>query len=304
LNDRENKSEPIVDERVDNNDADRSNTWLAAFAGNVTSQYGEDGIIEKVLEIIGYKDGWCVEFGSWDGMKCSNTYNLIDKKGYSAVLIEGSRKRFKDLRRTFEHNKRAVLINAYVGLEKENGLDSILRKTEIPRDFDLLSIDIDGNDYHVWKAVEEYKPKAVIIEFNPTIPKTVEFVQPADMRLSQGSSLLSLCGLAKSKGYELVCTTKTNAIFVDSRYYKLFGIRDNSASEMMTDESMITHIFCGYDGTVFIRGCGTIPWQGIDYKESRVQQIPGWARRVVGDRNIIRRKAGKIFRRLRRKNII
>jgi hypothetical protein len=142
------------------------------------------------------------------------------------------------------------------------------------------------------------------IEFNPTILKTVEFVQPADPRLCQGSSLLSISKLAQSKDYELVCTTKTNAIFVDSKFFKLFGTKDNSVETMMTDESLVPHIFCGYYGTVFIRGYGVIPWQGISYKESKVQQLPRWARKIVGDRNIIRRKAGKIFRRLRKKKII
>ncbi|UCC98534.1 MAG: FkbM family methyltransferase [Phycisphaerales bacterium] len=291
-------------ELAKDNDTVRPNTWLSTFARNVTSQYGEDGIIEKVLEVVGVRDKWCVEFGSWDGKTCSNTFHLICEKGYSAVLIEGDRERFGNLLKTFAGNDKVISINAFVGFEKEDGLDSILRKTPIPADFDFLSIDIDGNDYHAWKALQDYKPKVVLIEFNPTIPKTVEFVQPADPRLCQGSSLLSIAKLARSRGYELVCTTKTNAIFVDSKFFGLFGIRDNSVETMMTDESMITHIFCGYDGTVFVRGCGMMPWQGIPYKDSRVQQLPTWARKVVGDRNIFRRKLGKLYRRLRKKNLI
>ncbi|MBN2180322.1 MAG: FkbM family methyltransferase [Sedimentisphaerales bacterium] len=286
------------------NTTNRKDLWLNDYARNVTSQYGEDGIIEKVLETLGDNDKWCVEFGSWDGKACSNTFSLITDKGYSAVLIEGNRKRYKDLLQTFAGNNKAVMINEFVGYDSENGLDSILKKTAIPADFDLLSIDIDGNDYHVWKAIKEYKPKVVVIEFNPTIHKTVEFVQPPDPRLQQGSSLLSLTKLAKSKGYELVCVTKTNAIYVRSEFFKLFGIKDNSVENMMTDESLVTHIFCGYDGTVFIRGCGEIPWQGITYKESRVQQFPKWAIKKVGDRNIFRRKLGKLYRRLRKKGVI
>lgn len=288
----------------DHNETTKPNIWLSKFAKNVTSQYGEDGIIEKVLDVINDSNKWCVELGSWDGRKCSNTFNLISEKGYSAVLIEGNPKRFKDLVKTFEENKKAVPINAFVGFEKEDGLDVLLKTVEIPVDFDLLSIDIDGNDYHVWEAVHDYKPKVVVIEFNPTIPKTVEFVQPRDLRVTQGSSLLSISKLAKSKGYELVSTTRTNAIFVDSKYFGLFGITDNSVEVMTTDESLITHIFCGYDGTVFIRGCGIMPWQTIAYKESRVQQLPRWARKRAGDRNILRRKLGKQFRRLRKRGIL
>ena len=282
----------------------KENTWLNEFAKNVTSQYGEDGIIEKVLEVIGDNDKWCVEFGSWDGKKASNTYTLITEKDYCAVLIEASAKRFKDLEKTFEGNDKVIKLNQFVGFGSDDNLDKSLEKTPIPINFDLLSIDVDGNDYHIWEACKKYKPKAVIIEFNPTIHKTVEFVQPRDVRVTQGSSLLSISKLAKSKGYELVSTTKVNAIFVDCKYFGLFGIGGNSVEVMMTDESLITHIFCGYDGTVFIRGCGIMPWQTIAYKESRVQQLPKWARKTVGDRNIIRRKVGKYFRRLRMKNII
>ena len=286
------------------NDTAKSNTWLCEFAGDVTSQFGEDGIIERVLDVIHDNDLWCVEFGSWDGMKCSNTYNLIEKRKYSAVLIEGSPERFQELLKTFEGNDRIKPINAIVGFEKENCLDRHLAATEIPTNFDLLSIDIDGNDYHVWECLQKYKPKVVVIEYNPTIPNTVEFVQPRDMSITQGSSILSMTKLAGSKRYELVAVTHANAIFVDSKYFDSFGISDNSVDVMRTDTSLITHIFSGFDGTVFIRGYGRLPWQDISYKESRVQQLPKWARKRVGDRNIFRKKLGKIFRRLRKKNII
>jgi hypothetical protein len=282
----------------------RPNTWLSEFARNVTSQYGEDGIIEKVLEVIGQNDKWCVEFGSWDGKKCSNTFSLIDKKNYSAILIEADAKRYRDLLKTYQGNQRVTAINAFVGFDETDCLDRLLDKTDVAPDFDLLSIDIDGNDYHVWQAVSNYRPKVVVIEFNPTIPKEVEFVQPRDVHVTQGSSLLSITKLGKSKGYELVGTTTTNAVFVDAKYFDLFGIKDNSPQVMMTDESFVTYIFCGYDGTIFLRGCRMMPWQTIRMSESRVQHLPRWARKKVGDRNFIRRKAGKFFRRLRKKGII
>jgi hypothetical protein len=282
----------------------KMNCWLSEFARNVTSQYGENGIIEKVLEVIGKNDKWCVEFGSWDGKRCSNSFDLIDNKGYAAVLIEGDYNRFLSLQNTFKGNKKVISINKFVGFQKEDGLDSILSSTDIPVDFDLLSIDIDGNDYHVWQSFNDYKPKVVVIEFNPTIPSTVEFIQPRDMSITQGSSILSIANLGKSKGYELVACTKNNAIFVDAKYFERFEIEDNSPTALRTDESAITHIFCGYDGTVFIRGYGRSPWQSIAFKESKMQLLPKWARKKVGDCNVIRRKAGKIFRRLRKKNII
>ena len=232
------------DVRLDINNKAKSNTWLNDFAKSVTSQSGEDGIIEKILSVIGNTNKWCAEFGSWDGKKLSNTYNLIDNHSYSAILIEGDKKRFQDLLKTFGPEKNVIPINAFVGFEENDNLDKILESTPIPVDFDLLSIDIDGNDYHVWDAVKNYKPKIVIIEFNPTVPAIVEFIQPRDMSITQGSSLLSIIKLAQSKGYELVAVESANAFFVDAKYFELFDIKDNSADILWTDQSAITYIFC------------------------------------------------------------
>ena len=287
-------NEPCVENDIKSN---KSNTWLLDYAHNETSQNGEDGILAMVLETIGQNDKWCVEFGSWDGKTCSNTYTLITKKDYSAVLIEASPSRFKDLKNNFREHKNVICVNEFVGFETDNNLDTILKDTEIPQNFDLLSIDIDGNDFHVWDAIKEYKPKVVIIEFNPTIPKTVEFVQSRDMSIGQGSSVLSISKLAASKGYELVACTQCNAIFVDKQYFSLFGIADNSVDRILIDQPMVTHLFCGIDGTVFIRGYGKSPWQQISYKEDKMQLLPRWARKRYGDKNFIRRKLGKRCRR-------
>ncbi|MBN1796219.1 MAG: FkbM family methyltransferase [Sedimentisphaerales bacterium] len=281
-----------------NNKTTTDNNWLQSYAYNKTSQHGEDGIIEKVLEVIGDNDKWCVEFGSWDGKRASNTYTLITDKYYSAVLIEASSKRFQDLKKTFEGNNKVVMLNQFVGFGDDDNLDKILEKTPIPQNFDLLSIDVDGNDYHIWHAVRKYRPKCAVIEFNPTIPKEVEFVQGKDHAITQGCSLLSLTKLARSKGYELVATTKGNAIYVDKKYFDKFGIADNSVAVMWTDQSFITYIFCGFDGKIFIRGYGKSPWHLFPFKESKVQMLPKWAVKRVGDKNFIRRKLGKFYRRL------
>lgn len=274
----------------------RPNQWLNEFARNVNSQAGEDGIIEKALEVIKDNDRWCVEFGAWDGIYLSNTYNLIANKSYSAVLIEGDQKRLRDLHKNFQSNKKVNPINAFVGFEENNSLDSLLRITDIPVDFDVLSIDIDGNDYHVWAAVRHYRPKLVVIEYNPTIPNAVEFVQPRNMCITQGSSILAINKLAKRKAYELVAATRLNAIFVDSKYFDLFGIEENSIDAIRTDQSEVTYIFNGYDGTVFIRGCGRLHWHNIPYKEHRMQQVPKWLRKYPENYGVLKKGIAKVYR--------
>lgn len=246
---------------------------LLSHAANKYSQCGEDGILDKILEVLGDPVGWCVEFGAWDGRYLSNTRALIDDKGFSAVLIEGSEERFVDLRENFKTNSKVTPVNAFVGFGADDGLDVILAKTAIPTDFDVLSIDIDGNDYHVWKALKNYRPRVVVIEYNPTIPTEVEFVQAADMSLNHGSSLASMVDLGRSKGYELVCVTDHNCIFVANEYFKLFGIEDNSPRALRPDGAPVTWIFCGMDGTVFLRGHRILPWHRVPYREDKVQHI-------------------------------
>jgi hypothetical protein len=261
----------------------KSPAWLSELESNVHSQCGEDGVIQEVLHRLPDHDKWCVEFGAWDGEYLSNTCNLIDKQDYSAVLIEGSAQRCKDLRKRHGANPKVIGINQFVGFTPPNTLDDILSQTPIPVDFDFLSIDIDGNDYHVWKAVSRYRPKVVCVEFNPTIPTEVRFVQPADPAVSQGSSVLSLVELGKEKGYEVVWIGKVNALFVRSEYYPRFEIDDNRPAVLRTQLMAVTYIFSAYDGTVFLAGRKALIWHGLPMRESAVQQLPKFLRKCLGN---------------------
>ncbi|MEP6714597.1 MAG: hypothetical protein ABJC09_03430 [Terriglobia bacterium] len=252
--------------------------WLSQHSSNVTSQFGEDGIIAKALSLLPERTGWCVEFGAWDGKLYSNTYDLVTSKDYRGVFIEADPIRFRDLERTHGTSGRNVLVNAFVGFTKSDSLDVILSRTDIPEAFDLLSIDIDGNDYHVWQAMEHYRPNLVVIEFNPTISNSVLFVQKRHPAVSQGSSPRSLVELAKSKGYELICATANNLLFVASEHYGAFNIPDNSL-ELMRDDSNVGQIFIGYDGHVFlsqggVHGQVTVAWHGVKLAERKVQVLP------------------------------
>lgn len=275
--------------------------WLLDHANNVASQNGEDGIIAKILDVLGVSSGWCVEFGAWDGKHLSNTHNLVANRGFSAVLIEGSAARFGDLQATFRGNPRVIALNRYVGFTPADGLDAILAATPIPHDFELLSIDIDGNDYHVWKAVTRYRPKVVVIEYNPTIPSAVQFVQPADMRVNQGTSILSMTQLAREKGYELVSATAHNCLFVTKELFPLFGITDNSVLAIRPDESLVTYIFNGFDGTVFVRGYGRLEWHKVPYVESKLQQVPRWLRQFPDTYGPVLRVIAKHYRSLKKR---
>ncbi|CAM9162390.1 unnamed protein product [Heterosigma akashiwo] len=171
---------------------------------------------------------WCVEFGAWDGKHLSNTWSLINEHGWSSVQIEGDPEKFQELAARYCENPKVTCIQTLVDFEGASSLDAILSATAIPKDPDVVCIDIDGADYHVWESLETHNPKLIIVEFNPTIPNHVAFVQPRSMSVHQGSSLLALVDLGKRKGYELVCCTLFNAFFVPRRHLPLFQLPDNS----------------------------------------------------------------------------
>jgi len=267
----------------------REPTWLSEYKRNVYSQTGEDGVIEKILEILPQNDKWCVEFGAWDGMFCTNTRHLIESRGFSSVLIELSKKRFIDLQRNYAHLNNVYTINRFVGFTPADNLDTILKNTPIPIDFDFLSIDIDGNDYHVWKAFSEYRPKVVVVEFNSTFPSHVEFIQPADPSVVQGSSLRAFVNLAKEKGYELVCVLSFNAFFVRKEYFPLFDINNNTPEVLQTDLSGITYLSSGYDGQIFLSGSCLLPWHDTPIRATKLQYLPKCLRRFPGDYSFARK---------------
>lgn len=262
--------------------------WLLEYKKNIFSQTGEDGIIEKIFEIIPEKDQWCVEFGAWDGIMNSNSRNLIINFGYSAVLIEGGKKKFDELKKNYFNNPKIIPLNKFVGFSNNDNLDRILSTTPIPKNFDFLCIDIDGNDYHVWKSLNNYRPKVVCIEFNPTIPNEIEYIQEADFRINRGASLCSINNLAKSKGYELISVLDFNAFYVDEKYFELFDIKDNSIQALRRNLSFITNFFTGYDGTIFLSGSQRFfNHGGIKINTKRFQYLPKILRKYSGNYNLV-----------------
>ena len=161
---------------------------LSNYKKNMYSQGGEDGVIDKIFDIIDNTNNWCVEFGAADGQWLSNTKNLIKNKRYSAVLLEGDINKYRDIKKYYLSNHDVIIINKYINITN-NSIDTLLSTTPIPTDFDFLSIDIDGNDYHIWESLKNYKPKVICIEFNPTIPNEVYFIQPYDPKQSACSGI-------------------------------------------------------------------------------------------------------------------
>lgn len=280
------------------------NQFLCRYRKDVKSQFGEDGIIQKILEFIPSNElnHWCCEFGAWDGQHCSNTFNLLTNHGWSGLLIEANQKKFQDLKTTYKKNERVKLVNKFINISGKNTLDDILQKVEIPQDFDLLSIDIDGNDYHIWASLKNFHPKLVIIEFNPTIPNNIAFIQAPNPKTKHGSSLLAINELARQKDYELICVNAENAFYIKRKFFKAFGIKDNSISSLKYYNEPL-QVFQLYDGTMVFHGepSHRLIWYNLPTDFNKLQVLPRFIRRcgIPWGGNIVFRLFIKLLREYR-----
>ena len=239
------------------------------------SQFEEYRLVARALEVIGVnKDGWCVDFGAGDGYDSSNSYNLIVDHGFSSVQIEPAQIEFKLLQERYADNTKIYPIQSYVGLTSEDGLHTLLKQTPCPRDFDFLSIDIDGNDIYAWMAIREYSSKLVLVEFNPSFPGDVDWRQACDPNVQQGSSLLATVNVAKELGYELIAATQINALFVRKEFFNLFNLHDNSIDYLYDNKQYVTTLAQLYDGRLVLLGNRLLIWHRVEIDEDAIQVLP------------------------------
>lgn len=209
---------------------------LNKFWKQIHSQSGEDGILQKIFEELGIENGWFCEFGAGDGENISNT-RIFRENGWSGVLIEGDEERFDQLfSKKIVDGEKVYAIKKYISCEPGEKIDEILSKTPIPRNFDLISIDVDGNDLWIWKSMEKYRPKVVIIEYNShfSVEESRTIKYDKDHRFSNdryyGASAGALLKLASEKNYDLVAYTDgLNLIFVDSDFSGKFSKIDKDS---------------------------------------------------------------------------
>ena len=195
---------------------------LSCFRRSVYSQNGEDGILQEIFRRLGRVSGWFCEFGAWDGRYGSNSYNLL-LKGWSGVMIEAHRVRYRRLE-ALGHRfaGRLHTLHATVSYDPSDrdSLDNLLKRTAIPTEFDLLSIDVDGYDFQIWDATKAYRPVVVVIEINSAIVPGPEVLHGEG---GNGSSFTAMLALARAKGYVLAAHTG-NMIFVRSDLIDLLGL--------------------------------------------------------------------------------
>jgi hypothetical protein len=197
-------------------------TWeppdLTAFELRVFSQNGEDGVIGEILRRIGVAGGTFVEFGVQDGTE-GNTVFLAQVLGFSGAYLEADDAMFAALERRFSANPRVRTLHAAV---EPDTIEALFAQVGVPEEPDVLSIDVDGNDYWIWRALTAYRPRVVIVEYNGSLDPRSGRVMPYtpgfrwDHTSGYGASLGALEALAGEKGYRLVHTESAgvNAFFV------------------------------------------------------------------------------------------
>lgn len=193
------------------------------------SQNGEDGILLFIFSLIGTTSKKAVEICAGSGMEC-NSANLIINHGWRGLLFDGSEENIRAGRDFYARHK-DTLINpprlVHSWITRAN-VDDLISSHGFEGEIDLLSIDLDGNDYWIWKAIKCISPRVVVVEHNSlalaeraiTIPYSEDFV--ADLTGGPpyylGASLPAFVKLGKEKGYHLVGGERLgfNAFFVRS----------------------------------------------------------------------------------------
>jgi hypothetical protein len=196
------------------------------------SQNGEDGIIAEIVRRIGDGSRFFIEFGVHADQ--GNCLVLADIMRWSGLLIDGNHGVVDALEQKYGSNPHVAVRHAHINTAN---IDRILSEAGVPEEPDILSIDIDGNDFWVWAAVASVRPRVVIIEYNGLLDPMTRLVQPylPDVAYDRteffGASLGALEALGQARGYQLVHTelNGVNAFFVRDDVLDCFADLDLAA---------------------------------------------------------------------------
>jgi hypothetical protein len=200
-------------------------TRMAKREAKVYSQNGEDGILMYILDSIGIDSFSIMEIGIGNGSEC-NSRNLIENFGWNAWMVDGSVSNVNQANALYKNQIKAGNVNIQHSWVTKENIEDTIHKISVPKNVDILSIDIDGNDYWIWESINSILPRVVIIEYNASFGSERSVTIPYDPDFERfkkhksgyyhGASLKALEKLGKQKGYSLICcdSTGSNAIFI------------------------------------------------------------------------------------------
>jgi len=180
----------------------------------VFSQFGDDGIIQYLIDNLEIKknERKFIEIGVGDYSE-SNTRFLLMKDYWEGLILDGSKQILTVKKKYYDLMWKNKLKVGCEWITKDN-INDVIQKYKFDNDVGVLSIDVDGNDYWIWKNINIIKPIIVIIEYNSLFGKKNKTLVPYlenfqrysahKSGLYWGSSISALVDLGKSKGYDLV----------------------------------------------------------------------------------------------------
>ena len=200
---------------------------LAEVEWGVFSQFGEDGILNWLLSFFPDIPKIFVEIGVGDYTEC-NTRLLLDGYGWGGHIFDGDSKSIDKIKKSKDLWKKNIGINR--SFINNKNINELLKERIKEKEIGVLSLDIDGNDFWVWKAIESIKPKIFICEYNSlfgdilplSIPYNKNFIRSNAHYSNQyfGASINAMIKLSESKGYTFIGTPSTgvNAFFIEKKY--------------------------------------------------------------------------------------
>jgi hypothetical protein len=272
----------------------KSSLELLNYKRDTYSHNGEDGVLEFLLQRLPNKNHWAVEFGAWDGKLASNTCQLLDSGQWNVLFIECDQKKYATLQHNHGQNPKAHLLCKFIAFAGHDSLDELFQHTSgFPQDPDLVSMDIDGCEYHLWESLHRHQPKIIITEFNPSIPLDHAYVQAKDFAVNHSSSLKAFVELAQRKGYRLVSVLDYNAIFVREELIAQMQLVPASMEELFAPfkRRYQTQIWQSMDGRLHLLGCDRLIWHNVTINPNKIQVLPrflqinpagtGWLRKIL-----------------------
>lgn len=238
----------------------------------VFSQWGEDGIIQWLINNVKISRDIFIEFGVEDYSE-ANTRFLLVNNNWSGLVIDGSEDNVRSIKQSdlyWRYNLKAEC--AFITAENINDL---FRENGIVGNIGILSIDIDGNDYWVWKAIDCVMPDIVICEYNHrfgmekavTTPYDPDFIRMKAhySGIYYGASIAALTQLAEKKGYSLVAGNKAGN--------NVFFVRNDLLSENIRKKS-IEDVFVHGKFRESRNPDGSLSYFDLDQEQETLEALP------------------------------
>lgn len=209
----------------------------------VYSQFDEDGLTLYVLGAIGMKTYKCIDIGAGDCLYASNTANLVNNFGFEALFID-VRESYLNIGKRY-YNKEmltAIYPPKFVAskVTAEN-INDLIKNSGFEGEIDFLSIDIDGNDFWILKAIEVVSPRVVVIESaaefgtnNAVVPYDADYAPPGEIENYHGASITAISNMMKKKGYRLVASN----IYGFNNFFVRNDIQTNYLPEITVEEAL------------------------------------------------------------------